>query len=81
MAEAHETYWSVAMEDTSGGYSSVGIDRRGAPEHRRKALELYEQYLKLRPNAPERRAIRRRLRLIRANVDTGFQKYLCLSDC
>lgn len=80
MAEAHETYWSVAI-DTTGDYSSLGINRNGAPEHRRKAIELYEEYLRLRPTEPGQAEIRRRLKSIRANVNTYFWKYCCFSTC
>lgn len=79
MAEAHETYWSVA-NDSTGDYSSMGIRRNSAPEHRRKAIELYERYLRLQPKG-EQADIRRRLKLIRANVNTYFWKYCCFSTC
>lgn len=80
MAEAHETYWSVAL-DTTGDYSSLGITRNGAPEHRRKSIELYERYLRIRPNEPGQSGIRRRLKSIRLNVNTYFWKYCCFSTC
>jgi hypothetical protein len=80
MAEAHETYWSVA-NDSTGDYSSMGIRRKSAPEHRRQAIDLYERYLRLQPNGARQAEIRRRLKAIRANVNTNFWKYCCLSTC
>lgn len=79
MAEAHETYWSVANDPND--YSSLGIRPEGASQHRCKAIELYEKYLRLRPNEPGQAEVRRRLKSIRANVNTYFWKYCCFSTC
>jgi hypothetical protein len=80
MAEAHETAWSVAF--TIDPYMSDYAEyRANAGSHRGKAIELYMRYLDLRPDAPGRGDILFRIQRLRRNIDTGFQKYYCYSDC
>ncbi|HET9252883.1 MAG TPA: hypothetical protein VFP58_12290 [Candidatus Eisenbacteria bacterium] len=80
LAEAHETAWSVGitMHPSTEGYAEY---RAGSSEHRKQAMALYERYLRKTPASPEAGEIRRRLRRMRMNLDTGFWKYYCPSEC
>lgn len=80
MAEAHETAWSVAftIDPHASDYAEY---RANAGGHREKAIALYLQYLELRPTAADRNDIHFRVQRLRRNIDTGFQKYYCYSDC
>ena len=80
IAEAHETAWSVAftIDPHASDYAEY---RANAGRHREKAIALYLQYLELRPTAADRNDIHFRVQRLRRNIDTGFQKYYCYSDC
>jgi hypothetical protein len=80
LAEAHETAWSVGLTMGSSMPEYAGYRDQSA-DHREKAIALYERYLRVRPESSEAGEIRRRLRRLRINMDTGFWKYYCPSEC
>jgi len=80
LAEAHETAWSVAFT-IDPHVVDYGEYREKASAHRQQAITLYERYLTLNPNALDRDVLRLRIQRLRQNIDTGFQRYYCFSDC
>lgn len=81
MAEANETAWSLSKAEPVADYLDPAAYRLDAQRHRVRALELYEQYLRLRPRSSQRTAIRHRMNRLRLDVDTGFHKYYCPAVC
>lgn len=78
LAEAHESAWSVGLEQPELDGGSYG---KNAEMHRRQAQTLYERYLKLRPNSLRAEQIRERLKSIRTNTDTEYWRYYCIDNC
>ena len=80
VAEAHETAWSLAKAAGDDEYIDWTRYTLEAPNHRTRAIELYEADLRTRPQDPKTMEIRRRLARMRIDVDTGYRKYWCFDD-
>jgi len=80
IAEAHETAWALSKNFT--GFEEV-VEARyvlGAAAHRSRAIELYQEHLRERPDDPRNPFLRRRLARMRLDVDTGYRGYYCSDE-
>jgi len=90
-ALAHETGWSLSKfrpsPDAGDPTSDVGSPfdptsfTLGAPLNRSRAIELYEDHLRLNPLDPRNRLIKRRLARIRLDIDTGCRAFVNWGIC
>jgi hypothetical protein len=80
VAEAHETAWSLSKAELADEYIEWTRYVLDAPEHRARAIELYEFLLRGEPAGPRRSAVLNRLRRLRLDVDTGFHRFWCVWD-
>jgi len=79
VAEAHETAWGLAVGYGGDEY----FDQRFAPEataHRKRAIEMYEAYLREHPLDPRGGAIQLRLGRMRIGKYTSYERYWCIWD-
>ncbi len=79
VALAHETAWSLARASPDDEYVDWTRYAPEAPEHRRRAIELYEWILRRWRSAPpgrdDLRDVRHRLVRLRLDVDTATRIY------
>jgi hypothetical protein len=61
-------------------YVSSTVYASGAPQHRKRAIELYELQLRERPDDPRNAGIRKRLARMRLDVDTGYRQFWCSDE-
>ncbi len=84
VAEAHETAWSLSKGHEYAEEVELIVDprayQRDAPEHRRRAIELYERLVREDPRVAADAFTRRRLRRLQLDIDTNFHLFSCLSD-
>lgn len=83
VARAHETAWSLSKASVQDEYVDWTLYAREAPEHRARAIELYEAILRRwqeqPPGSRDRSDVRRRLARLRLDVDTGSRTYYPIS--
>jgi hypothetical protein len=79
VAEAHETAWSLSKAASDDEYIEASKYRLAASKHRERALQLYAKVSERRPDLVDD-DLRRRLRRMRLDIDTGFHRYWCVWD-
>jgi hypothetical protein len=86
LAVANESWWSVAHapadDPTVSGapYPRKEINQRQAESARQRAIDYYEQIVKLAPESPEAASAGRRLPRMKLGLDTGQRRFFCSFD-
>lgn len=75
VARAHETAWSLNKAQPGKEYAEE------APRHRERALELYRTILEQTTDSRLSHRLRRRIRRIELDVDTGCREYAAPDPC
>jgi hypothetical protein len=81
LALAHETWWSLSQaapdDPTAEG---AQVDKASAAAARQRAIELYEELIRLAPESPEAERGRLRLTRLKLALDTGERAFFCFTD-
>jgi hypothetical protein len=80
VAEAHETAWSLGKMFPGDRYIDSTVYATEAPNHRSRAIALYEKQLRERPSDSRNAGIRKRLARMRLDVDTGYREFWCSNE-
>lgn len=84
VARAHETAWSLSKTESEatdeGAFDPTNFTIE-APLHRQRAIELYEEHLRLNPADHRNPTIKRRLARIRLDIDTGCRAFVNWGIC
>jgi hypothetical protein len=80
LALANETWWSLALAQP-GDISAQGarVTRATAEEARVRAIEWYEELLRLAPGTPEARTAEIAIPRLKLKLDTGQRTFFCFS--
>lgn len=80
VAEAHETAWSLGRMFSGDEYVPSTMYASDAPFHRMRAIAMYEIHLRDNPRDSRNTEIRKRLRRMRLDVDTGYRRFWCSDE-
>jgi hypothetical protein len=80
LALAYETWWSLSQAEP-GDPTAEGalIDRASAERARKKAIDLYEELIRIAPESPEARAGQLILPRLKLGLGTGERMFFCFS--
>jgi hypothetical protein len=80
LALAYETWWSLSQAK-QGDPTAEGaqVDRASAERARKKAIELYEELVRIEPESPEARAGQLVLPRLKLGFDTGERTFFCFA--
>ena len=79
VAQAHETAWSPSKTVPGDEYIEPADYLAEAPDHRRRAIELYERILQ-RGSWLTTRAMVMRLHRLKLDIDTDYHPFWCVWD-
>ena len=75
MANAYATWWNVSQVEPDE-YSNPANYKAGAPQAKRRAIELYQEYIKAQKTAGVK--VRKRLKALQKNPKgTNERDYFC----
>lgn len=86
LAVANESWWSVARAPADDGWVSAvpyprkDINKQQATAARERAIDYYQQIVKLAPDSPEAASAGRRLPRLKLGLDTGQRRFFCSYD-
>ncbi|MGA3187106.1 MAG: hypothetical protein ABSF22_08340 [Bryobacteraceae bacterium] len=86
LAVAEETWWSVAHAPADDGwvsgipYPRKDLNRQDAAAAKKRAIDYYQQIVKLAPDSPEATSAERRLPRLKLGLDTGQRRFFCSYD-
>lgn len=78
VALAHETVWSLSKDSYMNDYYDF---RPRAPEHRKRALELYRKLVGMTSDPRMQRAIQKKIGALERDEDTNCRVYYLEGDC
>lgn len=80
LAQANETWWSLAHA-APGDLSAQGarVTKASAERARQRAIDLYEEILRIAPGAPEAEVAQLALPRLKLKLDTGERTFFCFS--
>lgn len=78
LAGAYETWW--ALSQAEDGYVSRDQYQKGSDLARQKAIQDYEQVVRLAPESQEAIYARRQLPRLKLGLDTGQRQFFCIYD-
>jgi hypothetical protein len=80
LALAHDTWWSLGQAE-SGDITAMGarVTRASAERARLRAIDLYEQLLRIAPGTSKARAAEIALPRLKLKLDTGERTFFCYS--
>jgi hypothetical protein len=80
LARANETWWSLSKGDRADpSLEGVKIDKAAAERARVRAIDIYEELLRIAPEGKEAEAARRALPRLRLRLGTAERAYFCYS--
>ena len=88
LAQAYETWWSLSQAaackpgQMSGcdGYSDPANYIEGSGSARDRAINLYEEVLRLDPDSPEAAYVQWMLSRLKLGIDTNQRRFRCIYD-
>ena len=80
LALAHETWWSLGQADPEDSSAQgAGVTKASSETARLRAIELYEQLLRIAPESPEAQAALLILPRLKLKLGTGERTFFCFS--
>ncbi len=86
LAVANESWWSVAHAPADDAWVSAvpyprkHLNKEQAAAARERAIDYYQQIVKLAPDSPEAASAGRRLPRLKLGLDTGQRRFFCSYD-
>lgn len=80
LALAYDTWWSLSQAD-KGDPTAMGVevDKKSAEAARKRAIELYEELLRIAPGSAEAQSGTLRLPRLKLGLSTGERAFFCFS--
>ena len=80
LALAHETWWSLGQADPEDiSAQGAGVTKASSEAARLRAIDLYEQLLRIAPESPEAQAALLILPRLKLKLGTGERTFFCFS--